>query len=246
MSRTQEIKDEAAAEGRDPRTRRLIWILSLATALAIATTIVAVANGWQSDRDDARAGQDLASEVELACSSGQIDPELRERICPKAVDIVKGEPGAQGPQGEQGIPGESGVQGIQGPQGVPGETGPQGEQGDRGLTGPPGPIGETGEPGSPGASGRPGEDGSDGAPGAKGDQGQQGEQGEQGQQGDRGPEGPQGPAGPPGPEGPQGPAGPTGPEPESFSFVYLGIPYTCTDPENDGSYTCTSGGPLAG
>jgi hypothetical protein len=38
--------------------------------------------------------------------------------------------------------------------------------------------------------------------------------------------------------GPKGDKGDRGPAVESFTFTFLGVPYTCTDPEMDGSYAC--------
>lgn len=60
----------------------------------------------------------------------------------------------------------------------------------------------------------------------------------------RGSVGPGGPQGEPGPQGAQGLQGDQGPQgdpgspPASFTFTYLGIDYTCTDPDADGNYTC--------
>lgn len=111
-------------------------------------------------------------------------------------------------QGEQGPVGPQGPRGPQGPQGIQGE---QGIQGDQGV------------PGQNGTSGINGTDGADGTDGATGPQGEPGEPG------------PQGPQGEPGPQGPQGEPGQ---DPESFTFTYLGVTYTCADGDGDNNYTC--------
>ncbi len=89
--------------------------------------------------------------------------------------------------------------------------GPAGVQGPQGFIGPVGPQGVPGVTGSPGAQGSPGTTGRTGATGAQG------------------------------PQGETGPRGPEGPAAESFSWTdKSGRTYTCRDPENDGTYTCTS------
>lgn len=113
-----------------------------------------------------------------------------------------------------------------------------------GLVGPAGPTGPQGPSGPAGATGPRGRPGADGAAGV-------GAAGDTGPAGPTGPPGPAGPAGPPGPAGEQGAAGPQGPAgdrgpagadgqpPKSFTYTdSLGVTYTCTDPDNDGSYTC--------
>lgn len=126
-----------------------------------------------------------------------------------------------------------GVKGDPGPRGPGGPTGPAGAQGNTGAVGPSGPKGDPGVAGPPVPPGVPG---SNGATGTTGDTGP------------RGPAGPQGETGPAGPQGKQGQPGATGakgdtgPAPSSFSFTYLGVPYTCT-PDSSGSthYTCNPG-----
>lgn len=124
---------------------------------------------------------------------------------------------------------------IIGPTGVQGERGPAGEDG-RDATDAQvregiaaycdarfrcqGPAGADGIDGSPGSNGVNGSDGQNGA------------------QGVPGPAGPQGELGPAGPQGIQGEPGPVGPAPASFSFTFLGVPYTCTN-TGTGDYTCT-------
>ncbi len=104
---------------------------------------------------------------------------------------------------------------------LPGPPGAAGAQGPRGFIGPVGPNG------APGRSG---------APGARGPAGPLGATGQAGQTG---------PQGPTGQTGPRGPQGPSGPPPESFTWDdNSGRTYTCSDPDGNGSYTCTqTGGP---
>jgi hypothetical protein len=113
-------------------------------------------------------------------------------------------------------PGPTGRPGRTGSSGAPGSTGRPGATGKAGKSGP---SGDTGTPGTPGVAGSPGAVGPSGPPGPAGKDGQDGQDGKDGTAGE------QGPAGPP---------------PSSWTFTYLGIPYTCT-PASDGStdYTCS-------
>lgn len=115
---------------------------------------------------------------------------------------------------------------------LPGPRGPEGIQGPRG---PRGPRGEDGKDGADGEPGPPGTSGEDGADGPEGEPGEPGPPGEDGAPGAQGPEGPQGPQGE---KGETGSPGEDGQDVESFEFVVAGITYECTDPENDGSFTC--------
>lgn len=114
------------------------------------------------------------------------------------------------------IPGPSGPPGRQGLQGIPGPQGPTGPTGPRGLKGPKGQNGKTVQ-GPPGVAGPAGPQGEPGPVGPKGEKGDKGDRGD------------------------TGPTGATGPEPVSFTFTYLGVTYTCTDPERDGTYACEAG-----
>ena len=103
------------------------------------------------------------------------------------------------------------------------------------LVGPSGGMGPRGPRGLPGRT-VPGPAGSPGATGATG---------ERGERGDRGDTGEQGPAGADSTvPGPAGPSGSPGPAPTSFTWTdKTGSTYECTDPDQDGRYTCeqTSG-----
>jgi hypothetical protein len=97
--------------------------------------------------------------------------------------------------------------------GPQGDIGPQGPAGATGATGPRGPRGPKGVPGPAGATG------------AKGDPGPAGQDGKDGTDGTDGADGAAGPAG----------------YPTSFSFTWLGgQEFTCTDPDGDHAYTCTT------
>ncbi|AYD86179.1 hypothetical protein SEA_BURRO_36 [Microbacterium phage Burro] len=106
---------------------------------------------------------------------------------------------------------------------VTGPAGDRGATGETGETGPPGPAGPVGPPGSQGEPGVAGSSGNQGEPGATG---------------------PSGPAGPAGPQGEPGSPGATGPAgqsafPFTFTFTYLGIPYTCTVTDNTTAAACS-------
>jgi hypothetical protein len=92
-----------------------------------------------------------------------------------------------------------------------------------------------------------GEPGPAGLPGPLGPQGPQGPMGDVGPSGPvglTGPTGATGESGPTGPQGPQGPAGGNGQPPASFTWMFLGLTYTCVrdggSPDNAPTYTCTS------
>jgi hypothetical protein len=104
----------------------------------------------------------------------------------------------------------------------PGTAGPAGPQG---LPGPPGVQGLPGPQGLRGLMGKPGVAGVPGPAGATGPQGPKGEPGKDGQDGADGAIGPVGPAG----------------YPASFTFTAIGgQEMTCTDPDGDHNYACSS------
>lgn len=144
-----------------------------------------------------------------------------EEVRQEAIDAGRPDPGAI-----DEVVDEEDRRGLPGLDGEVGPRGPQGRSGDDGETGPAGPAGADGE------------DGTDGEQGPAGPQGEQGDTGTGGTSGTSGEPGPQGDQGPVGPQGPEGPTGSQGPAVESFTFTFLGIDYSCTDPEVDGSYAC--------
>lgn len=134
-----------------------------------------------------------------------------------AYNQMKNDPSFRGPQGEKGDSCDSNQVGCRGPSGKPGQPGVAGESGD------------TGEPGL---------------------------------NGERGPQGPgptdeqvqanialycnANPTSCMGPKGDPGTPGATGPAIQSFTFTYgagpLAATYTCTDPDGDLNYECTTMG----
>lgn len=178
-------------------------------------------NTAQKQRDT--LGQNLDKvrrQVQELCKQQHRSPKKCAPAAPPAQKIVQGIPGTPG---EPGSPGQSGKPGQQGNPGQPGQSGP---------------------PGQPGKNGQPGQNGTNppclAAPNqCNGQNGTNGQNGNDGPQGPQGPQGPAGPAGQDGKDGAQGPQGPAGPEPSSFTFTYLGVTYTCTDPDGDGQYTCS-------
>jgi len=187
--------------------RRLVLVLSVATAVAILATFVlgyVAYHSLRTDLDDSEsdtraavtAAQALANQIESKGETPVVDP-----------DDLKGQPG------DQGLPGPAGPPGAQGEDGTDGINGKAGADGAVGSPGQPGVKGETGEPGTPGSQGVPGSDGSNGS------------DGKNGQDGEPGPKGDQGPAGPQGEPGPGGADG----------AVITG--FTCTDTEQGATLT---------
>lgn len=117
--------------------------------------------------------------------------------------------------------------------------------GPPGAAGPSGPSGAPGLAGPPGAPGPAGSRGPAGAPGRTGPRGANGVNGSDGEQGPAGPTGPAGPQGATGEQGPAGPAGSTGQQgapPQSWTFSFGRITFTCTrdaaSPDTAPTYTC--------
>lgn len=176
----RELKEEAVNQGRDPRTRAVLYGVC---ALWLLTLVALIAIGWNAYFDEKDTSQSLAQQVSLACRSGDLDTADQKALCEDAEKVIKDDsPDLTGPAGPQGIAGPSG------PRGYPGAQGPTGSQGPRGFKG----VGEPGTPGTPGTNGSQGQPGTAGEEGPSGPQGPKGEQGEQGPQGEVGPEGPQG------------------------------------------------------
>lgn len=171
-----------------------------------------------ADKNTAQANsQTLAQDIQTVCATqGKLMVDDRD-LCAKAERVQQNPTEAiPGPKGDPGAPGKDGADGDRGPVGA---TGPTGPAGPAGADGPAGSTGPSGAAGVPGAQGLPGP------------------------QGDPGPQGPAGADGQPGPQGPAGVNGANGTSPSSFSFMYMGIPYTCTpNPPGSSTYTCSTGG----
>jgi len=175
-----------------------------------------------AEKNTAQANsQTLAQDIQTVCASqGRLLVNDRD-LCAKAEQVQQNPTEAiPGPKGDPGPPGRDGNSIV----------GPRGEAGkDSTVPGPagadssvPGPRGERGADSTvPGPAGPPGPAGADSTV-----------------------PGPQGPPGERGPAGADGQPGATGPAPSSFTFTYLGMPYTCTpNPPGSTTYTCAGGTP---
>ena len=178
-----------------------------------------------AEKNTAQANsQTLAQDIQTVCT-GQGKLLVNDRdLCAKAEQVQQNPTEAiPGPKGDPGPPGRDGADGSDG-QSV---TGPKGDPGKDSTT--PGPAGADST--VPGPQGAPGKDST--VPGPAGERGPQGERGA-----DSTVPGPQGPA------GERGPQGEPGSGPSSFTFTYLGMPYTCTpNPPGSSTYTCSGGTP---
>lgn len=177
----EKVIEPSAIEGKDKRTRHLIWVLAVALAASILFSVWAVALYVAEKDSQAQAGADALVPVIAACKDADSKKQLAELgiscgDAEKVVEEVKagpqGIPGIQGPQGEQGPQGNTGPKGDKGEKGDKGDTGETGEAGDTGAQGTEGlqgPMGPQGEKGDPGAQGEPGATGPAGPPGTDGD-----------------------------------------------------------------------------
>jgi len=178
------------------------WLLTLAgCAAAGGAFYVALGNG-ASDQIEALVGALRSTPQDVTGTVGQNSHV--QKIAPRNIEVIKGDPGDRGPPGPRGEPGPPGIQGAKGEpgaQGAKGEPGVQGAKGEAGLQGPKGDAGSQGRRGETGASGEPGARGAKGEPGPagpKGEAGAQGAKGEPGIPGEKGATGPPGPKGEPG------------------------------------------------
>jgi hypothetical protein len=175
-TRGEAIINQAAQDGKDHGSRRIMLLLAVLTVLGFFTAIVAGWIAWGQKQNQVDAGRDLATQVQKACASGALEADEFERLCKKADQVQ--EVAKEGPQGPPGI------SGLQGPPGPPGPMGPQGPQGLMGMMGLPGANGATGGPGPTGLQGPPGPAGEPGPVGPEGPQGEPGPRGEKGDPGE--------------------------------------------------------------
>ncbi|MDQ0756062.1 hypothetical protein [Arthrobacter sp. B3I4] len=212
---------------REPFPPRWAFLVLAVLILGALSFMVYDKLSTTADKNTAQANsQTLAQDIQTVCATkGKLMVEERD-LCVKAEQVQQNPTEAiPGPKGDPGAPGKDGAEG---PPGSTGATGPGGPTGDAGA------AGSTGQPGAAGPSGTPGQTGPTGPAGAQGPTGPQGEPG---------PQGPAGADGQPGPPGPPGPNGASGTSPSSFTFTYLGTPYTCSpNPPGSSTYTCSSGG----
>ena len=173
-NRQHELQTEITKSSRDPATRKLLLVLMLVATIALVSTGVAVFLGWDKARQEARAGQNLAAQVQAACQDFNIDTEELKYLCDKAEEVEKTSAGPTGPPGPPGQPGRDGTDGTDGTDGKPG---PKGDPGDSGTDGKNGSNGSNGQDGAPGVPGPPGPAGQDGKDGDKGDKGDKGDPG---------------------------------------------------------------------
>ncbi|WP_272495201.1 hypothetical protein [Nocardioides bruguierae] len=221
-----------------PTTRRLLYAVVFGVFIM---TIVVLVNGLSGriDRAEEDAQENRVAAADNAAALGEAE-NITRRLA-RQVRRLGGTPvvtpsdiepatGPAGPVGAIGPPGPRGPAGQDGEDGEDGTDGQDGADGKRGRTGATGATGETGATGATGAAGADGTDGKTGATGATG------------------PQGPAGPKGETGATGPRGETGATGPAgyPETFTFTdRTGATYTCTDPDEDRAYDCTSDAPGA-
>lgn len=216
MSHQEHIVEEAVAQGKDRKTRRLIYALGTIALLSFILVLVMSWLIWNEKQKQVNAGANLANQVTLACTDNIPDTKQLQHLCTLAEGVQKT------------------VQ--QGPAGPPGGQGPEG---------PPGPQGPPGPPGRNGANGSDGANGKNGANGTNGVDGKDGATGATGPQGPVGPEGPQGPPGPAGKDGTNGQNG-TDAVPFTFVFTIpgngnqSGTTYSCTITSPGSTFTCTA------
>lgn len=220
-------QDWARSNRAARRRNLLIWVLAVLSLLfgvfclylamdnaGLAASNRAYGNTQQQEK------QNLAAEFEAACKTADFQQTTAgANVCRKAEKVAA----------DPSTP-PTGPQGIQGFQGIPGRDGVDGKDGQPGKDSTvPGPAGADST--VPGPQGLPGADST--VPGPQGERGPQGAPGA-----DSTVPGPQGPAGPAGRDGQDG----TGPS--SFTFTYLGMPYTCSpNPPGSSTYTCSGGTP---
>jgi len=117
----REMKEEAAIQGSDRRSRMVLWVVC---GLWLITLAGLVAIGWNAYFNEKETSQSLAQQVSAACKSGGLEVDDQKALCEDAEKVIQG-----------GSPGEEGPSGPQGPKGEQGDTGPVGPQGPEG---PPG------------------------------------------------------------------------------------------------------------
>lgn len=170
-----DLVQEATRDGKDPRSRKIIVLLSILAVLGFVTAGVAGWIAWGDKQKQVDAGKNLAIQIQQACKEPGVNTADIQQLCENAKQVE-----------------EITKAGPQCPPGLSGGSGPQGPSGEDGEDGPPGPAGDKGDQGDAGGAGEAGQSGSNCEPGATGPQGERGPQGEQGAQGERGEEGPAG------------------------------------------------------
>jgi type II secretory pathway pseudopilin PulG len=98
VSKQEDIKQEAAHQGRDPKTRRLLLVLSIVAVLGFLTALVAGYAAWKGAQQEAAQGQGLATQVDAACQDRDHIPPDLEHICASAKNISKDNPEPDDPE----------------------------------------------------------------------------------------------------------------------------------------------------
>lgn len=85
-----DMKDESAASAKDPKTRRLLVLLS---ALWFLTVLALIAVTWRAYFDERDKSQTLAQQIALACSNGDFgvgfSKEDQKALCENAKKVLK-------------------------------------------------------------------------------------------------------------------------------------------------------------
>lgn len=106
----QELATEAAQEGKDSKTRHLIFWGGIGLIVFILLTLASWGYIWWSQ---VQAGSNLANQVTAACKDGTLAP--KDDLCTQAKIVEKvveeGPPGPPGGTGEKGEKGDTGEQG---------------------------------------------------------------------------------------------------------------------------------------
>lgn len=90
MDRHSEIVHDSVREGRDPKTRLLILILSTLAVLSLVAALIAVWYGWSKSRESAISGAKLGEQVRLACANPEVRKDLGD-ICGHAKEVAEGQ-----------------------------------------------------------------------------------------------------------------------------------------------------------
>lgn len=174
-----EIVAGAVASSKDVRTRRLMLFLAFVVVICLLLTGWTLYLVFQNKQDQAKAGQDLAAQVQAECNSQETISASLAKLCGLANQVsAKGDTGPAGPQGPPGPAGVDGVDGTNGVNGINGTPGKNGKNGTNGTDGADGKTGSTGAKGDPGPPGPKGDTGDTGPQGPKGDTGATGAAGE--------------------------------------------------------------------
>lgn len=95
MSTEDEIVHGAAEDGKDPRTRWLMYALGVAFTLSLLTTFLFGYLSWRAAQDKADAGAQVAEQLRRVCAQqGELLFENRN-LCENATELAKDDPEIQ-------------------------------------------------------------------------------------------------------------------------------------------------------